>query len=612
MMRRVARLLEEGVNVKELFICTFTRTAAGDLKKEILSLGDEGVDLVRAGTLHSYCFELLAKNEVLSLTGRVPRPLVAFEERFLLEDVCGGSVGGVRDCEKRLKAFNAAWARLQTEEPGWCEDPIDKEFDEKLKSWLLFHQAMLVGELVPEALNYLRENPAVEELQKYKHVLVDEYQDLNRAEQTFLDILSSSGNLVVIGDEDQSIYSFKHAHPEGISKFDQYHVGTHDESLEDCRRCPTLVVEMANNLISHNQSRTDRSLRPWPHNPRGELFLVQWNSMEEEASGIAQLIKSRVITGEVSPGRVLVLAPRRNFGYAIRDALNSIETPAHSFFNEEALDGNPKLSEDCQAMEAFSLLILLANPEDRVALRCWCGFGSGSLRSGAWARVRAHCEETGLSPRSALQEMASGNLQLPNCRDLVSRYNELQSELAQLQGLVGPTLVNSLFPQGTSWSEPIRSVTGTLSGEEFDSKALLDWLRSGITQPEMPTDVDYVRIMSLHKSKGLTADMVVVVGCIEGALPRNNEEDTPAEQQRLLEEQRRLFYVAVTRPKKILVLSSITQLPRKLAHRIGIPLNPGRSANGRTIASRFLRELGPSRPQPIRGTTLLRGAQNSR
>ena len=194
---------------------------------------------------------------------------------------------------------------------------------------------------------------------------------------------------------------------------------------------------------------------------------------------------------------------------------------------------------------------------------------------------------------------------------LVSRYNELQSKFAQLQGLVGPTLVNSLFPQGTSWSEPIRSVTGTLSGEEFDSKALLDWLRSGITQPEMPTDVDYVRIMSLHKSKGLTADMVVV-GCIEGALPRNNEEDTPAEQQRLLEEQRRLFYVAVTRPKKILVLSSITQLPRNLAHRIGIPLNPGRTANGRTIASRFLRELGPSRPQPIRGTTLLRGAQNSR
>ena len=207
--------------------------------------------------------------------------------------------------------------------------------------------------------------------------------------------------------------------------------------------------------------------------------------------------------------------------------------------------------------------------------------------------------------------MASGNLRLPHCGELLNRYTELQSRLALLQGLVGPTLANSLFPEGTIWSKPIRSITGALSGEEFDSKALLDWLRSGITQPEMPTNVDYVRIMSLHKSKGLTADMVVVVGCIEGALPSNNEGDTPAEQQRLLEEQRRLFYVAVTRPKQILVLSSITQLPRKLAHRIGIPLISGPSANGHTIASRFLRELGPSRPQAIRGTTLLSGARSN-
>ena len=126
MMRRVARLLEDGVHPKEFFICTFTRTAASDLRKEVLALGDEGVDFLRAGTLHSYCFELLARSEVLTLTGRVPRPLLTFEERFMLEDVCGGLVGGVRECEKRLKAFNAAWARLQTDEPGWCEDLIDK------------------------------------------------------------------------------------------------------------------------------------------------------------------------------------------------------------------------------------------------------------------------------------------------------------------------------------------------------------------------------------------------------------------------------------------------------------------------------------------------------
>lgn len=159
MMRRVARLLEDGIDPKSMFVCTFTRTAAGDLKRALLDLGDDGVGDVRAGTLHSYCFEVLGKHHVLALTGRVPRPLLDFEERFMIKDLCGGNLGGIRECGKRLKAFNAAWARLQTEEPGWCEDPLDQEFDSKLKSWLRFHQAILVGELVPEALHYLRQNP---------------------------------------------------------------------------------------------------------------------------------------------------------------------------------------------------------------------------------------------------------------------------------------------------------------------------------------------------------------------------------------------------------------------------------------------------------------------
>jgi len=605
LIRRMARLLEEGVNPRELFICTFTRTAARDLREEVLALGDEGVDLVRAGTLHSYCFRLLAHDEVLSLTGRVPRPLMAFEERFLLEDVSGGLVGGVRDCGKRLKAFNAAWARLQTDEPGWCDDPIDREFEERLESWLVFHKAMLIGELVTEALSYLRDNPAIEELGRYRHVLVDEYQDLNRAEQVLLDILASSGSLIVIGDEDQSIYSFKHAHPTGISTFAQTHAGTHDVSLQDCRRCPSLVVEMANSLIANNRSRTNRLLRPWPENPRGEVYLVQWTGMEEEAEGVAKFVNSRIDSGEVSAGQVLVLSPRRNFGYAIRDALRAVGAPAHSFFTEEALEGNPQRAEASQEMEAFTLLMLLANPEDRVALRCWCGFGSISLRSGAWARLRAYCVESGDSPRDGLQAMSSGSLQLPNCRDLVNRFNELESRLSQVEGRVGSNLTDVLFPDHQAWAEPIRSIPGVLSDEDLDAQSLLDNLRTGITQPEMPSDVDYVRVMSLHKSKGLTADLVIVVGCIEGALPRIDDDATAAEQQRQLEEQRRLLYVAVTRARRTLILSSITQLPRKLAHRIGIPLNRGRSASGRTIASRFLRELGPTRPQSILGTTLL-------
>ena len=159
LMRRVARLLQQRVNPRRILVCTFTRTAARDLANELSCLGIDGVEHVRAGTLHSICFSILSQEEVLQLTGRFPRPLLTYEERFLLEDLVGNDFGGIREREKRLKAFNAAWARLQSEEPGWPTSRIDRDFHLTLLNWLRFHNCILIGELVPETLRYLRDNP---------------------------------------------------------------------------------------------------------------------------------------------------------------------------------------------------------------------------------------------------------------------------------------------------------------------------------------------------------------------------------------------------------------------------------------------------------------------
>ncbi|GAB4145912.1 MAG: DNA helicase PcrA [Planctomycetota bacterium] len=604
LMRRVARLLQDGAAPNRMLVCTFTRTAARDLEVELARLGVEGVDEVRAGTLHAFCFGLLGRAEVLEATGRVPRPLLHFEERFLLEDLNGDGFGGIRERDRRLQAFNAAWARLQSETPGWPHDPVDQAFHRELVGWLRFHQAMLVGELVPETLRYLRDNPASPHRRAFDHVLVDEYQDLNRAEQVLLDLLAEEGHLIVIGDEDQSIYSFKFAHPEGIATFDGSHPGTHDEGLDECRRCPRLVVELANTLIGNNPGRTPRVLTPLPENPEGEVLVLQWRSIEEEAEGVAEIIRRRIQSGDVETGRVLVLAPRRQLGYAVRDALNALGVLAHSFFQEEALEGNPKQLAESGAQQAFTLLTLLANPDDRVALRCWCGFGSNSLLSGAWARLRQHCETSDDSPRAALERLASGDLTIPHTRPLVERFRELQRRLGELAPLRGQALVDSLFPGDRDWTSFIRSLASTIEGDEFDALELRETLRIGITQPELPTDVDYVRVMSLHKSKGLTADLVVVIGCIEGLVPTLTD-GTPAEQAASLEEQRRLFYVAITRTRRVLILSSVTELRRDLAFRMGAQVRGRNRVNAATIASRFLAELGPSRPAAVLGTSIV-------
>jgi ATP-dependent DNA helicase UvrD/PcrA len=605
LMRRLARLLEvANVAPRRVLVCTFTRTAAGDLARAVASLGIAGANEVQAQTVHGLCFSMLWQEDVLQATGRIPRPLLLCEERFLLEDLCNLGLGGVRECGRNLRAFSAAWARLQHHEPGWPTEQSDREFQSALSAWLQFHRAMLIGELIPEALRYLRLNPYSPYRTAFDHVLVDEYQDLNRAEQQLVDLLTSH-SLVVIGDEDQSIYSFKHAHPEGIVQFPHTHSNTEQAQLDECRRCPRRVVEMANSLISTNTTRSNRILRSYGNNPEGEVFTVQWLDMQREANGIAQFIKSRIDAASVIPGNILVLAPRREFGYLVRDELRGVGVSAHSFFSEEIIEGDPKDIEKCQAQRMLALLILLADREDRVALRCWCGFGNNTLRANAWARLRSHCEQHGESPWQVLEQLEAGDLRIPYSAPIVERFTALKTELFRLANLNGDALVSAVFPSDQDWAKPLADLNQYFDENDFGAKELVDVIRRHITQPELPMNVDYVRVMSLHKSKGLTADMVVVVGCLEGLMPYIDYQASQLDQIQSLEEQRRLFYVAITRTKNVLVLSSVTTLPTDLAHRMRAGVGWSSGGNSATITSRFLGELGQDCPNVITGNEFM-------
>ena len=603
LMRRISRLLEQGANPRRILVSTFTRTAAKDLESSLAQLGSPGVGQVRAGTLHSLSFSILSRAEVLEITGRNPRPLMEFEQRFLIEDLCHSSALNVRDCKEKLRAFNAAWARLQQDQPGWLAAPGDRAFDIALRGWLVFHQTMLIGELVPECRRYLNGNPECTERRAFDHVLVDEYQDLNRAEQEVLDLLAANGTLTVIGDENQSIYSFKHAHPEGIVNFNVTHANTTNHSLTVCQRCPQKLVEMSNALLVAGDPDA-RQLTFDPNKPAAEVHIVQWSSIQEEAMGIAAMIRRRIDTGALRPGEVLVLAQRRQFGYAIRDALAAVGVPAHSFFSEQELDGNPMKAGEHDAQRAFTLLTLLASPNDPVALRSWCGFGSTSLRAGGWSKIVSHSRETGISIRAILERLADDKITLSHTKPVVNAFKQLCAAEQECAGLVGRSLLDAVFPPAAEWSEPLRTLAESVESDDYPAIDLLEAVRSGITQPEMPVETTYVRIMSLHKSKGLTADFVAVAGLVEGIVPSApDDRKTPEEQARKLQEDRRVFYVAITRARKILLLSSVINLPIDIAMKMRAL---GRNAGGvvRTHPSRFLDQLGPTAPHPIAGRDL--------
>lgn len=602
--RRVARLLEEGVEPKRILAVTFTRNAAASLVEDLRDLGVEGCDRIRIGTLHAFCYSVLMKREVLEILDRVPRPVVFFNRSgvmqfegspLLTDTLRETSYGNKREGTKAVRAFEAAWARLQTDEPGWALEAADQSFHDALIRWLAFHRAILIGELVPLVLRYLRDNPACAERQAFDHVLVDEFQDLNKAEQVLIDILSQECRQFLVGDADQSIYSFRYAHPEGIVSFADDHPGTHDETLSECRRCPTGVVELAARLIGVNYaSGSVVRLNPFAGNPAGEISIVQWRSLEEEALGIAHFCHHLIHSAGYTPAEILILCPRRLIGYGIRDALRSSDIPAHSFYYEEALEPEA-------AQASFALLSLLADNEDRVSLRFWLGLGSNTWNARGYERLRQYCEDAGDSPFQVLQQLADGSLSIPYTGPLIERFRQLTEQITGLNGLQGYALLDQIFPAAEAWSVPIREAVSLRISDEMTAADLLDLVRTQVTQPEKPDEGDFVKIMSLHKSKGLTSRAVIVAGCIEGLCPVRDDDLTVSEQRRMLEEQRRLFYVAMTRCREVLVLSSVTQLEKRVAYKIGAIVRGGGEV-GTTITSRFIDDLGPAKPVPIAGS----------
>ena len=596
--RRVARLLEQNQDPARIMVVTFTRNAAANLVQDLADLNIVGCEKVHVGTLHAYCFSLLSQEDVLEYLGRVPRTIVTlskagslqFEGGVLLDDLVSDQFGSKRECTKRIRAFEAAWARLQSEEPGWPVDPIDQLFQKRLIAWLRFHRAMLVGELVPEALRFLRNNPMSNALTAFDHVIVDEYQDLNRAEQEIIDLLANKSAMAVAGDADQSIYSFRHANPEGIDHFLERYPEAHDESLNECRRCPTRVVTIADQLIRNNhQPNFHPRLKAMPGNCEGQIYIIQWGSPEKEAQGIAKYIRHLLDNRGYTPRDILLITPRRQLAYRIRDVIGKLGITVHSFYQEEALEKD-------SAQRAFALLTLLSNKEDRVALRWWLGHQSQSGLSGSYRKLRQHCESSGQSPRVVLEEIDRGDLKLAGVSRLLEKFRELKQAVADLSELKLSDLVDRLLPPDDDACTALREVAVMELRRSETAYELFDHIKAYITQPEVP-EGDYVKIMSPQKAKGLTSKVVIVTGCIEGLFPIVDDTLPPKEQNASIREQRRLFYVAITRCTDILVLSSITNIEHRLAMNIRAELR-----GGRAIASRFIYELGPTAPDSLEGS----------
>lgn len=442
-------------------------------------------------------------------------------------------------------------------------------------------------------------------------MFVDEYQDLNKAEQELIRLISAKSHLMVVGDVHQSIYAFKGAYPDGILNFSDNNPGTKNQPLTVCRRCPKQIVRMANELIKKNSHSTSAVLEAYETNPEGDVHILNWVTNREETNGIAELINEYIQKKGFLPGEIIVLSPAAVLGKDLSKKLNEFNIENRNYF-DDVFDLNPAKPDVNMPLVALSLLHLLNDPKDLVSLRCLIGFGEEGLLNEAWRFVISESQEQLKTPIEILNLIVNNQLKVPHNQKVINRYKQLQADITRLSGCSLRVIFDSLFPITEEWSVPFhKAVIGFDFGTASLNK-LIQVLVSFMDKKEAPVDVDYVRIMSLHKSKGLTVPVTIIIGVVEGLIPGKTDDRITNEDELRMdeEEKRRLFYVAITRPTHVLILSSFAWLESKIANYHQIKVKKKEESRVLTYASSYLSDFGGQAPAVEKGFEFLQDLNN--
>jgi len=619
---RVARLVAEtGVPPRRILAVTFTNKAAGVMRDRIAEqLGEEPRGLW-VGTFHSICARLLRREG-----DRLPRGAhftiydeddarralkQAMEEvdldparwapnalRARISDAKNALVG---PDEYGTQAFDLMSRAVATVYPAYEKVLVRSnayDFDD-----LLLHTVRLLED---------HEDVGDRYAERFLHVLVDEYQDTNHAQYRIVRRFAQChGNVCVVGDDDQSIYGWRGADVSNILDFERDFAGAAVVRLEENYRSTPAILEVANEVIANNRSRKEKRLRTT--RPAGEpVTLRQFTDERAEASWVVGQIEQG--EGGYRPDQAVILYRTNAQSRPFEDALRRARLPYR-------IVGGVRFYERREIKDVFAYLQLVVNPADEAAFVravSWPRRGVGSV---TLERLRADAMASGQSLLVAA-ETASDIPGIPPAganalRDFaagISALSELSAgantEEVIRECIRGFGLVQALEPEDDG-ADRIANLTELLAAASaFDSTEVEDGAEGAselelyLQSAALRADIDDynerapgVTLMTLHNAKGLEFPVVFVVGLEDGLFPLSRAMETTEE----LEEERRLFYVGVTRAEDRLFL---THAQRRWRY----------GDEQRSAPSQFLAELpdGPvrrhwsaaSRPRVQRKSTL--------
>jgi DNA helicase-2/ATP-dependent DNA helicase PcrA len=545
MRRRVEKLL--GASSQEIWVSTFHAACARLLRREIEHLGR-----------HTRNFVILDTADQSALIKECLRELNISPDRYAPQAIAG------RISRLKNQLITAEQFARGAGQNFGLEEAVRRVYQLYQKKLLeqnaldfddLLMQTGQLFEEVPEVLSYYQ--------QKFRYILVDEYQDTNHAQYRIIRLLAAEHrNLCVVGDDDQSIYAWRGADISNILSFERDYPECAVVKLEENYRSTKSILEAAGKVIDKNTERKGKSL--WTQREAGEK-LTYFEAVDEtqEAALICQMIRRLRLSAGWDYRDVAIFYRTNAQSRAIEDALRKENIPYQ-------IVGGLKFYERKEVKDLLAYLRMMANPRDSVSLRRVINVPPRGIGKVTVDKIAAHAEMRGIPLYDAVGEVLATGLLSGAAGSKVKQFFALAEDL---RGLAATSSIaelirelirrtNFLEQYGTAGEDEMRrqNIQEVITAaDDFEERAQDTSLMSFLDQTALMADQDTliddagrVVLMTLHTSKGLEFPVVFVSGMEDGIFPHRRAFEDTSE----LEEERRLCYVGMTRAKDRLFLTS--------------------------------------------------------
>ncbi len=568
---RIAWLMRErGVPAREILAVTFTNKAASEMRARLGALLGQAAKELWLGTFHGIGLRILREqsgpgNAGLSVYGEDEQ--IALIKKVLKElDI------GDKAMTPKAIAWKISRAKNELMDPEALLANSRDFLSERLYKIFSLYQKRLremnaydFGDLIATPVKILQNNPEI--LERYhrriRYILVDEYQDTNKAQYALTKLLSSgTGNLFAVGDPDQSIYAWRGACIDNILQFQEDYPGARVFRLEQNYRCTKKILIAANSLIDKNAKRLDKEL--WTENPEGPP--VQYDEAADEREEARLVIKK--IEGLMAKDSTLKYGQMAVF----------YRTNAQSRVFEEgllrsglpyAVVGGVRFYERKEIRDAMGYLRVIVNPRDAISFARIINSPPRGIGRVTLGKISLLAEERGLTLMDALKAASeSGLIKKTGAAALIEAFTAFERDLGKvslhelaLRLLEDSGYMHALTEDGSEEAfarmENIFELTSAIKDFEQinEGATLADFL----DHVSLISDIDSydeeagrVTLMTLHAAKGLEFRVVFIAGMEEGLFPHSRSMDDTDQ----LEEERRLCYVGMTRAMEKLYLSS--------------------------------------------------------